>query len=41
MLASVQELFDGVFVFVIGVVCGGVATLLFREVIMNWFKRGR
>lgn len=38
MIASVSELFDGVMTFVIGVICGGVATMLFRDVILGWFK---
>jgi len=41
MVASLTNLFDGVFVFSIGAICGGVASLLFREVILGWFKSGK
>ena len=41
MLASLTDITNGVIVFLIGVVVGGVATLFYREVILGWFKGGR
>lgn len=36
-----QSIFDGALVFSIGVFCGGVSAILFRDIIVEWFKGGR